>query len=90
MPFCCVRRLIGLLNRTMRKHGDISWSTSADWPQGSILRLAKCMPMAYFNLTTPRPIVRCSRSGYFKRAFSACSFVTKGFERGVKLPLTYL
>src|SRR5262249_40965554 len=40
--------------------------------------------------TTPSPIVLRSRSGYFERAFSACSFVLNGVERGVNSPLTYL
>ena len=43
-----------------------------------------------FDLTTPSPIVFRSRSGYFERAFSACSFVLYGFDRGVNSPLTYL
>src|SRR6266481_9172589 len=31
--------------------------------------------------TTPIPIFLLSRSGYFRRAFSASSFVLKGFDR---------
>lgn len=31
-----------------------------------------------------------SRSGYFKRACSACFLVLKGFDKGVNSPLTYL
>src|ERR1700674_5024380 len=39
---------------------------------------------------TPIPIVLRSRSGYFRRAPSACSFVLKGFDKGVNSPPTYL
>jgi hypothetical protein len=39
---------------------------------------------------TPSPIVLRSRSGYFKRAFSASCFVLNGFDRGVNSPSTYL
>jgi hypothetical protein len=39
---------------------------------------------------TPTPIVLRSRSGYFERAFSACSFVLKGFDKGVNSPAMYL
>jgi hypothetical protein len=39
---------------------------------------------------TPMPIVLRSRSGYFSRAVSACSFVVNGFDNGVNSRPTYL
>src|ERR1700693_5130183 len=42
------------------------------------------------SLITPRPMVFRSRSEYFQRAFSACSFLLNDFESGVIWRLTYL
>jgi hypothetical protein len=39
---------------------------------------------------TPIPMALRSRSGYFKRAFSARSFVLNGFDSGVNWPSMYL
>lgn len=35
---------------------------------------------------TPSPMVLRCFSGYFRRAFSACCFVLKGFDNGVNSP----
>jgi len=43
--------------------------------------LRSLMPRDYdFFRTTPTPIFPRSRSGYFKRAFSAAAFVLNGFD----------
>jgi len=48
-------------------------------------------PNDYFSiLITPTPIAPRSRSGSFKRAFSAATFVLNGFDNGVNRPSTYL
>ena len=48
-------------------------------------------PLVYcFVRITPSPIVLRRRSGYFARAFSACSLVLKGFDSGVNSRPTYL
>ena len=39
---------------------------------------------------TPTPTCRRSRSGSFKRAFSAAAFVLNGFDSGVSWPPMYL
>jgi hypothetical protein len=39
---------------------------------------------------TPTPMLLRSRSGYFSRAVSACSFVVNGFDSGVNSRPTYL
>jgi hypothetical protein len=44
---------------------------------------------AYFA-TRPSPIVLRSCSGYFRRACSACSLLSNGFESAVIFPSTYL
>jgi hypothetical protein len=44
----------------------------------------------FFIRITPNATVRLSRSGSFKRAFSAAAFVLKGFDNGVNSPSTYL
>jgi hypothetical protein len=46
--------------------------------------------MAYLFLrTTPTPIPLRKRSGYFSRAFSACSLVLNGLDNSVKSRPTY-
>jgi len=53
--------------------------------EGQLPNLRYC-----FVRITPTPIVLRSRSGYFRRAFSACCFVLKAFDSGVNSPSTYL
>jgi hypothetical protein len=53
---------------------------SGDKPHGNYL----------FNRITPTPIVPRSRSGSFKRAFSACAFVLNGLGNGVNSPWMYV
>ena len=53
--------------------------------------MLRAQKIVYFSVqTAPTPIVLRSRSGYFSRAFSACSLVLKGFENGVNSRPTYL
>jgi len=44
----------------------------------------------FFIRITPSPIVLRRRSGYFSRAFSACSLVLNGLDNGVNSRPTYL
>ena len=43
----------------------------------------------FFIRITPSPILLRRRSGYFSRAFSACSLVLNGLDNGVNSRPTY-
>ena len=62
------------------------------WTQPFEQIFADCPPRRtgyFFNRITPTPIPLRSRSGYFSRAFSACSFVLNGLDNGVNSRPTY-
>jgi hypothetical protein len=53
------------------------------------LSQARHHPGYFLVRITPTPILLRKRSGYFSRAFSACSFVLNGLDKGVNSGPTY-
>ena len=67
-----------------------AWSARTQFFRAGIARavggLPGRAPLYFIMRITPMAMVLRWRSGYFKRAFSACSFVLKGFDNGVNSP----